>query len=1121
MATPVDGGGTPVKPGYRVQRNKKPVTGPAGGQPIPLKHLPPPPPIGGTETGAAAAGVWDATPPDRTADTGSVDAKPYVPIVLGRGRVVFSIPFNDSGGTTYGMFVCATCEGQFDSWEKIWLNGNPMPGSGAYADRVANKWYADTYTGDGSSSWHSKVPLKTCGHVVVWLFGDTWRPWQSVWVTHGSSLDVKIDFAGQVKGELCWDPRISAEAWSENPALQYRLLHVKYKGIDPALMNDAQIGDAATACEAAGFTCNLTIASRELVDQAIAEVLATCNGEPTNVGGQIGLILDQAQPGAASFSFDENKSELMDPKTEWLSGQDRPTRVTVTFANSASNYKPDSVTVDDPGIALGTVQVNEKTIALNGITTGTAAHAIALQTLNAATVLERTHITIGWSGVLLSRFTKIHVKTKGGIDDDYLVLEVNEADPGMFNLVLKPYVAAVYGGTPITPPDPGGWHPPAPGTYPSPIFVTSATGTRQILSSTDSTHDNYDVFQLVEYVLPSNAPGTIDHLAVRGSEASDSHTKVWDDLASSETTITPPGNETATDDGHRNLSAVAIPVREATRVVTYSTRPTVLTDVTTEKTTRILVRSVNANGDLSSIVTVDWTAGVGPVVTPPPGGGGGAVTSPLIVPPSGVSAGQGGEIQLRELAASGTNETGFLAPDSLAADLRYVLPSTAPSDGDSLVPDSTISGYPVPMKPLRWQTRGFMIEKPAGVIDGVNKIFDCSQTPSSSRILCWPDGQLVIGGVDYGRVGKRITLRSSANAPQVSMEVAYPFGYPDDGGGTPEVIPHGTAATWTAETPAAARSWLDVAYSPSLHMFAAIASDGTTTDIMTSVDGGASWQSQTTPSTYNWSSIQWVNGAFFVTTRNVASAATLLSSDGVTWTLGGGGLGLYGDSRRVIYCASSGLYVAIEFTGTSYATLTTPAIGTAWTGRHLEDALKLMSGDLVEATDFGTLVAVGVGIVLTSADGGATWTPRPCPSNEWRSAAYSPELRRLVAVATSGNFAGTDMVMYSDDGGLTWTQGTNPQTGSAHHGFTGVRWSVSRQLFIAVSGSLTAGETMSVMTSTDGTGVGAGAWVEQVTPSISGLYGEWRSLACADDLDVIVVVGLINSTCPTVMRSLS
>jgi hypothetical protein len=52
----------------------------------------------------------------------------------------------------------------------------------------------------------------------------------------------------------------------------------------------------------------------------------------------------------------------------------------------------------------------------------------------------------------------------------------------------------------------------------------------------------------------------------------------------------------------------------------------------------------------------------------------------LVLNPFGTSAGNTGEVRFSELAANGTNYTGFKAPDTLAANIVYTLPST---DGSS------------------------------------------------------------------------------------------------------------------------------------------------------------------------------------------------------------------------------------------------------------------------------------------------------------------------------------------------------------------------------------------------------------------------------------------------------
>lgn len=70
--------------------------------------------------------------------------------------------------------------------------------------------------------------------------------------------------------------------------------------------------------------------------------------------------------------------------------------------------------------------------------------------------------------------------------------------------------------------------------------------------------------------------------------------------------------------------------------------------------------------------------------------------------PYGTSAGNTGEIRFTELAANGSNYTGFKSPDSRSANLIYTLPSTDPTSGDVLVagvPSGGVVG-------LTWATIG-------------------------------------------------------------------------------------------------------------------------------------------------------------------------------------------------------------------------------------------------------------------------------------------------------------------------------------------------------------------------------------------------------------------------------
>jgi hypothetical protein len=715
---------------------------------------------------------------------------------------------------------------------------------------------------------------------------------------------------------------------------------------------------------------------------------------------------------------------------------------------------------------------------------------------NAAAITFRASGTMNARGILLQQGQKIHIVTLKGVDMDALLVQIPGDQSGFFSFVAKPYSAGVYGSTPITQGPPI-----VTSTRPNDINVTDRTQTKQVLTSTDSTHDNYDVFQLVEYVLPLNYAATIDHLAVRGSEAAGAQSQVWSDLTASEISVATAGNATATDSTHENLYHTA--VRRATRVITYSTRPTVLTDITTEKTTRIIVQSVSADGSASGGVTVDYTAGVGPSAPPPPGTPAG-FTSPLVIPPSGTATGLGGELQMKELVANGTNVTGFGAPDALAADLRYVLPATAPSiDGEALVYDS--AGAYASRKLLKFDmpyVEKLMIETPSGSWTG--RTYTLSQLPMTAKIVLIVDNMPLKGGFDFGRSGQTVTLAIAANKPVNSIIAIYSYrAQVGSAVSSSETVPlASTANTWTVQTPAATHNWVDVAYSPTLHLFAAI-DDGTsgTQCIQTSPDG-VDWTLQTTGSFTNWASISWANDRFIVGSTTGAASDVLASTDGVTWSHSDSGTGgLSGGKRRVVYASSVVLYVAVRGAG-----VVTSPDGVTWTSRLASD----LSG-LAFSPALSLLVAVGAGGAVYTSPDGTTWTSRTAAAAvDWSSVAWSPDLALFVAVAISGTT--TTRAMTSPDG-VTWTLRTTPSTNL--HDWRQVVWSGSRLLFVAVSGQ-TSAEALSVMTSPDGT-----TWTERTTPNVSGIYGHWRGLACADDLNLIVAVGSTDSTAPLVMLSLA
>ena len=98
-------------------------------------------------------------------------------------------------------------------------------------------------------------------------------------------------------------------------------------------------------------------------------------------------------------------------------------------------------------------------------------------------------------------------------------------------------------------------------------------------------------------------------------------------------------------------------------------------------------------------------------------------------------------------------------------------------------------------------------------------------------------------------------------------------------------------------------------------------------------------------------------------------------------------------------------------------------------------------------------VAVGDSVIRTSLDG-TTWSSGGTVTGVLRAVAYSPTLKRWVALGNSGAF-------YQSTDGLTWTAGST--VGSSSVDWLGVCWSTSAGKFVAV------GVSGNVATSTNGT----------------------------------------------------
>lgn len=255
---------------------------------------------------------------------------------------------------------------------------------------------------------------------------------------------------------------------------------------------------------------------------------------------------------------------------------------------------------------------------------------------------------------------------------------------------------------------------------------------------------------------------------------------------------------------------------------------------------------------------------------------------------------------------------------------------------------------------------------------------------------------------------------------------------------------------WTAYATPTADIWVNIAYSPELRLFAAVAHGSTTLGVMTS-QNGIDWTTHTTEAN-EWRGIAWSPElGLFVAVAATGTNRVMYSSDGQTWTAvpDAGNKGW----RCVIWVKELGLFVATAYSGTGNRVMTSPD-GINWTGRTTPADQSW--NEVVWSKELGLLVAVstagGSTAAMTSPDA-INWTLRSLSGGGYEGVAWSPELMKFVAIGYNGSGG------ISSDG-ITWTAISYP-----NQQWLDVEWSPQLGAFAAVSDN----GTSRVMTSFDGT----------------------------------------------------
>ena len=207
-------------------------------------------------------------------------------------------------------------------------------------------------------------------------------------------------------------------------------------------------------------------------------------------------------------------------------------------------------------------------------------------------------------------------------------------------------------------------------------------------------------------------------------------------------------------------------------------------------------------------------------------------------------------------------------------------------------------------------------------------------------------------------------------------------------------------ATWTVTTlpsndDSTESNWVDIAYGNGRYVAIADSSAMAAYSF-----NGATWYKSNLPATYEWSSIGYGQGVFYVTSLGDAAAT---SPDGVTWTL------------------RDGSYASFDITATSQN------VNTAYA-----ETATLTSGTWTDVIWDGTkFIAVGysgaAGLVATSTTG-ASWTNATLPTvnstYEYTTVAYNGTNQYVALIGGNG---GTRNIATSPDA-VTWTGALNALT---------------------------------------------------------------------------------------------
>ena len=633
-----------------------------------------------------------------------------VPVLYGEQLVPLVVLLSDTADRYSANFLLGACMGECDSLVKLFCNDVDVTNwnVGIPNGGIEHSFWPGTSTGF-TDTWVDAAllargvtphtgpyaPNVAAIRVHIWsdvtnMFGGPGK-WTDK-IPGGESAGLK--FTAIIRGRKVYDPRTGLTVYAKNPALISRdlLTNTTFGARLPSgRIDDVSFGAAADDCDATigspaqtRFEYAGLISSPTNIKSVLDAVRLTMNGDLFISGGKVKLFVDIENAGDPVVTLD-SRYNLANERFLYPTTKDSPTRVTVEFPNAATDFKLDTVTIDHPLLATGGVELREAKYRSEGTSDSRRARRIATYVLNRATFAQSFSGDTTFAGILRERGDKVRVKSSKGIDAPFILDEAHRAGDGLWSLVGRVYDASIYGESAVTITHPVVNPPPDPGIAGPDVTVTDDTLEKSVFVSSDSNSSLSHVFQVIEFTVPDAGGATLSRLAVRGIRDAAALSKTWADLVDTEVSISLLGNEPSNpaDALKRRFFLSQVVKTLSTSTFDQNGRVSAL-DLDTGPT-RIMIRTETTAGAQSAGVTIDVAHTTSHTDYPPVD-----YFGPLIVAPYGTHTGDGGEIRLKELAANGTNYTGFTAPDSLAADVPLLLPATAPADGQRLQADASL-----------------------------------------------------------------------------------------------------------------------------------------------------------------------------------------------------------------------------------------------------------------------------------------------------------------------------------------------------------------------------------------------------------------------------------------------